>query len=316
MWKYVLKRLAISALTILVILFILFLLLEFMPGTPFDEEAGKITQEQIAVLNEKYGLNRSVPERFLLYVRNMFTGDFGVSYVIQNNMPIADMLKGRVLISMRIGLQAMLVGCFFGLLLGIVAALNHNRPIDTVASLVSMIGVSIPSYVLALGLSYLLAFKLNLFPLLYSSKQEFISTILPTIALGFSPIATIARFSRTEMIEILNSDYIQLSEAKGIGRTMTVIRHALRNAMIPILTIMGPLLASLLTGSTVVETIFSVPGVGSLFVTALQDNDYSVSVTLAFLFSTVYIVIMLVVDIMYGIIDPRVRVAGGKRNGK
>ena len=177
-----------------------------------------------------------------------------------------------------------------------------------------MIGASVPSYVFALGLAYIFAFKLKLVPLLYNSDKEFVSTILPTVALSFSPIASIARYSRTEMIEVMDSDYIQLAESKGLSRLAVICRHGLRNAMITILTIMGPMLVGLMTGSTVVETIFSVPGVGNLFVNALQVNDYNVAITLAFLFSAEYILMMLLVDILYGIIDPRIRVAGGKKS--
>ena len=308
MWKYLLKRLGIAVATILVILLVLFCLLEFMPGTPFDMAEGRITDEQIDMLMVKYGLDKPVLYRFALYVRNMLTGDFGVSYVIQNNMPISRMLQGKILLSSRIGLQAMLVGAFFGLFLGIFAALRHNTSFDTGATLLSMISASVPSYVFALGLAYVFAFKLKLVPLLYSSKKDFVSTILPTIALSFSPIASIARYSRTEMIEVMDSDYIKLAESKGIGRIVVIARHGLRNAMIPILTIMGPMLVGLMTGSTVVESIFSIPGLGSLFINALQVNDYNVAITLAFIFSAEYIGMMLLVDILYGIIDPRIRV--------
>ena len=308
MWKYILKRLGISVATLLVILLVLFCLLEFMPGTPFDMTENRITEEQIEILMTRYGLDKPVLHRFALYVRNMLTGDFGVSYVIQNNMPISRMLQGKFILSARIGFQAMLVGAFFGLFLGIFAALGHNTSLDTGATLLSMIGASVPSYVFALGLAYVFSFKLKLVPLLYSSKKEFASTILPTIALSFSPIASIARYSRTEMIEVMDSDYIRLAESKGIGRVMVIIRHGLRNAMIPILTIMGPMLVGLMTGSTVVESIFSIPGVGSLFINALQVNDYNVAITLAFIFSAEYIGMMLLVDILYGIIDPRIRV--------
>jgi oligopeptide transport system permease protein len=176
-----------------------------------------------------------------------------------------------------------------------------------------MIGASVPSYVFALCLAYLFAFKFKLFPLLYSSKKEFASTILPTVALSFSPIASIARYSRAEMIEVLDTDYIQLAESKGLSSFVVIGKHGLRNALIPILTIMGPMLVSLITGSTVVETIFSVPGVGSLFINALQMNDYNVAITLAFIFSVEYILMMLIVDIMYGVIDPRIRVSGRKK---
>ena len=308
MWKYILKRLGIAVATMLVILLVLFCLLEFMPGTPFDMTESKITEEQINMLMVKYGLDKPVLYRFVIYVRNMLTGDFGVSYVIQNNMPISQMLEGKLLLSARIGLQAMLIGVFFGLFLGIFAALKHNTPFDTGATLLSMIGASVPSYVFALGLAYVFAFKLKLVPLLYSSKKEFASTILPTIALSLSPVASIARYSRTEMIEVMDSDYIRLAESKGIGRVTVIVRHGLRNAMIPILTIMGPMLVGLMTGSTVVESIFSIPGVGSLFINALQVNDYNVAITLAFIFSAEYIGMTLLVDILYGIIDPRIRV--------
>ena len=314
MGKYILKRLGIAAVTILIILLILFVLLEFMPGTPFDMTEGNITDEQIKVLYAKYGLDKPILYRFVLYVKNMLSGDFGVSYVIQNNMPISQMLEGRLTLSIKIGAQAMLIGAFFGLILGVFAALKHNTPLDSFATLLSMIGASVPSYVFALGLAYIFAFKLKLVPLLYNSDKEFVSTILPTVALSFSPIASIARYSRTEMIEVMDSDYIQLAESKGLSRLAVICRHGLRNAMITILTIMGPMLVGLMTGSTVVETIFSVPGVGNLFVNALQVNDYNVAITLAFLFSAEYILMMLLVDILYGIIDPRIRVAGGKKS--
>ena len=314
MGKYILKRLVISAATLLVILLILFLMLQLMPGSPFNDE--KLTAEQIQVLYAKYGLDKPAFIRFLIYVKNMVRGDFGVSYVIQQNMPISQMLSKRVLISCRIGVQAMLVGIVFGLILGIIAAVRHNGALDNAATFLSLLGASIPSYVFALGLSYFLAFRLKLFPLMYNSAQEFASTILPTIALGMSPIAQIARFARTEMIGELGSDYIQLAEAKGIGAGRRIMVHAFRNALIPVLTIMGPMLVSLLTGSTVVETIFSIPGVGSLFVNAIQVNDYNVVVALAFLFSAMYIGVMLVVDILYGLIDPRIRIAGGSRKAR
>jgi len=309
MLKYILKRVGTAFFTLLVILLILFLLLELMPGSPFNDE--KLTPEQIQVLYEKYGLDQPLHTRFIIYVKNMLTGDFGVSYNISKNMPITTMLASRVKISIRIGLQALLVGGFFGLIMGITAALNQNSVWDTGTTFLSLLGASVPSYVFALGLSYLLAFKLHWFPLLYSTKQEFASTILPTIALGMSPIASIARFSRTEMIEVMGSEFILLAEAKGVRRLSLIIKHAMRNALIPILTVVAPMMVSLITGSTVVETIFSIPGVGYLYVNAIQVNDYNVVIALSFLFSLIYIVVMLVVDILYGVIDPRIRLAGG-----
>ena len=309
MKKYLLKRIAISIATLLAILLILFLMLEFMPGSPFNDE--KLTADQIALLNAKYGLDKPILIRFFNYVKNMLTGDFGVSYTISKNTPISTLLQTRLPISIRIGGQALLLGTVVGLVLGIIAALKHNTIWDTLTTIISVLGVSLPSYVFALALSYSLGFKLTLFPLLYSADTPFKSSVLPTIALCMFTIATIARFTRTEMIDVLGSDYILLAESKGISGVQLIVKHQLRNALIPIITVLAPLIVGLMTGSLVIEKIFSIPGIGSLLVTAIQSNDYNVIVAIAFIYSAMYIGIMLVVDILYGIIDPRIRLAKG-----
>lgn len=309
MKKYLLKRIAISIATLLAILLILFLMLEFMPGSPFNDE--KLTVDQIALLNAKYGLDKPILIRFFNYVKNMLTGDFGVSYTISKNTPISTLLQTRLPISIRIGGQAVLLGTVVGLVLGIIAALKHNTIWDTLTTIISVLGVGLPSYVFALALSYSLGFKLTLFPLLYSADTPFKSSVLPTIALCMFTIATIARFTRTEMIDVLGSDYILLAESKGISGVQLIVKHQLRNALIPIITVLAPLIVGLMTGSLVIEKIFSIPGIGSLLVTAIQSNDYNVIVAIAFIYSAMYIGIMLVVDILYGIIDPRIRLAKG-----
>lgn len=307
MKKYLLKRVLISIATLLVILVILFLMLEFMPGSPFNDE--KLTVEQVQLLNEKYGLDDPVIVRFFTYVKNMLTGDFGLSYTISKNTPISTLLLSRLPVSVSIGGQAVLLGTFIGLILGIIAALKHNTIWDTISTIISVLGVSLPSYVFALALSYSLGFKLELFPLLYSAKAPFESSILPTISLSMFTLASIARFTRTEMIEVMGSDYIQLAESKGISGIHLIVKHQLRNALIPIITVLAPLIVGLMTGSLVIEKIFSIPGIGSLLVTAIQSNDYNVIIAIAFIYSAMYIGIMLVVDILYGIIDPRIRLA-------
>lgn len=307
MKKYLFKRIAISVATLLAILLILFLMLEFMPGSPFNDE--KLTADQVAMLNVKYGLDKPVFIRFFNYVKNMLTGDFGVSYTIAKNTPISTLLETRLPISLTIGGQAVLLGTIVGLVLGIIAALKHNTIWDTITTVISVLGVSLPSYVFALALSYSLGYKMSLFPLLYSTNTPFKSSVLPTIALCMFTIATIARFTRTEMIEVLGSDYVLLAESKGISGFKLIFTHQLRNALIPIITVLAPLVVGLMTGSLVIEKIFSIPGIGSLLVTAIQSNDYNVIVALAFIYSAMYIGIMLVVDILYGIIDPRIRLA-------
>jgi oligopeptide transport system permease protein len=309
MKKYLLKRIAISIMTLLVILFVLFLMLEYMPGSPFNDE--KLTADQLALLNQKYGLDQPIFIRFFNYIKNMITGDFGVSYTISKNTPISTLLQTRLPISLRVGGQAVLLGTIVGLVLGVIAAIKHNTIWDTITTIISVLGVSLPSYVFALGLSYYLGFKVTLFPLLYSADAAFKSSVLPTIALCMFTIATIARFTRTEMLEVLGSDYMQLAESKGINGITLLTRHALRNALIPIITVLAPLIVGLMTGSLVVEKIFSIPGIGSLLVTAIQSNDYNVIVALAFIYSAMYIGIMLIVDILYGVVDPRIRLAKG-----
>ena len=307
MGKYVLKRLLISIFTLLVITLVLFILLQLMPGSPFNDE--KLTPEQHQALNEKYGLDQPVIVQFGKYVLNMCKGDFGVSYNISKNTPISQLIQTRLPISIRIGGFAVLLGAVFGLLLGIVAALNHDTFWDTLCTIISVIGVSVPSYVFALALSYTFGFRLSWLPMLYSTKEAFQSSILPSVALSLFTLASIARFTRTEMLEVLDSDYMLLAESKGLTGAPLIWRHALRNSLIPIVTVLAPLIVDLMTGSLVVEKIFSIPGVGSLLVTAIQSNDYNVVIALSFIYSAMYIGIMLVVDILYGVIDPRIRLA-------
>jgi oligopeptide transport system permease protein len=311
--RYVLNRLGLAIVTILVILLVLFLILELMPGSPFNDE--KITHAQRALLDAKYGLDQPVLFRFINYIKAMLSGDFGVSYVIQKNMPISTMLEARLPVSMQIGVQAVLLGTFIGLILGIVAALKHNSFADNLTTFISVIGVSFPSYVFALALSYFLGSKLKWFPILYTTSEPFVSSILPTIALSMFTAATVARFARSEMIDVLSSDYILLSESKGVNWPRLIFFHAIRNALIPIITVLAPLVVALMTGSLVIEQIFSIPGIGSLLVTAIQVNDYNVIIAVTFIYSIMFIAITLLVDILYGVIDPRIRLAKGEKHG-
>ncbi len=307
MWRYIAKRLLISVGTLFVIILLLFTLLQYMPGSPFNDE--KLTADQRAVLYEKYGLDKPVVVQFFKYVVNMLKGDFGVSYTISKNTQISQLLQTRLGVSLRIGGQAVLLGSLIGLILGIVAAIWHGTLWDTIATVISVIGVSVPSYVFALGLAYLFGYELNWFPLLYQMEAPLKSSVMPSIALSMFTIASIARFTRSEMLEVLGSDYILLAESKGVYGPKLILRHVLRNALIPIVTVLAPLIVGLMTGSLVVEKIFSIPGIGSLLVTAIQSNDYNVIIVLSFIYSVLYIGIMLVVDILYGVIDPRIRLS-------
>lgn len=212
-------------------------------------------------------------------------------------------------ISLELGFWAIIVGTTFGLLLGTFAAFKQNTIWDTIATVISVIGVSVPSYVFALALSYNFGFKLPLFPILFNIASKMQSMVLPVISLSLFTMATISRFTRTEMIEVLHSDYIQLAESKGVTGSRLIFKHVLRNASIPILTVLAPLVVGLMTGSMVIEKIFSIPGLGGLLVQAIQSNDYNVVMAIAFIYSLMFIVVMLVVDVLYGILDPRIRIS-------
>lgn len=307
MKKYILKRLLTAFFTLLAIILILFILMQLMPGSPFNDE--KLKESQKAALYAKYGLDQPMVVQFFRYVLNIFQGDFGVSYKISKNTPISQLIQTRLPVSVMVGGVAVVIGAIVGMLLGLLAALKHDTIWDTLATIISVIGVSVPSYVFALALSYTLGFQLQWFPMLFSTKDMMGSTVLPSVSLSMFTMASIARFTRSEMLEVLGSDYMLLAESKGISGGSLIFRHALRNALIPIITVLAPLIVDLMTGSLVVEKIFSIPGVGSLLVNAIQSNDYNVVISLSFIYSAMYILIMLVVDILYGVIDPRIRLA-------
>ena len=307
MKKYTIKRVLTFIFTLLAILLILFILMQLMPGSPFNDE--KLNEDMRAALYAKYGLDKPIIVQFFNYVKNMLQGDFGVSYKISKNTPISQLIQTRLPISIGIGGMAVALGAIAGLLLGLLAALKHNTIWDTLATIIYVIGVSVPSYVFALALSYNFGFKLQWFPMLFSQKDIMGSSVLPSISLSMFTMASIARFTRSEMLEVLGSDYMLLAESKGLSGPALIFRHALRNALIPIVTVLAPLIVDLMTGSLVVEKIFAIPGVGSLLVNAIQSNDYNVVISLSFIYSAMYIAIMLVVDLLYGVIDPRIRLA-------
>ena len=312
MKKYILKRVVTAVFTLLVIILILFILMKLMPGSPFNDE--KLNNDQRAALYAKYGLDQPVIIQFLRYVGNLLHGDFGVSYNISKNTPISQLIATRLPISVSIGFAAVAFGALIGLLLGLLAAFKHDTIWDTIATIISVIGVSVPSYVFALALSYTFGYHWKIFPMLFSRAQLVKSSVLPSISLSMFTMANIARFTRSEMLEVLDSDYMLLAESKGISGPALIFRHALRNALIPIITVLAPLIVDLMTGSLVVEKIFAIPGVGSLLVNVIQSNDYNVVIALSFIYSAMYIGIMLLVDILYGIIDPRIRL--GKSDGE
>ncbi len=311
MTKYTLKRIGMAIVTLLVIIIILFCLLKLMPGSPFNNE--RLTDAQREILEQKYGLDKPLPQQMLIYIKNMFTGNFGVSYSIQPDYPVSKMIFSKLWISIKLGLVAGVSGILVGIVLGIVSAIFHNGVLDTLTTVISMLGTSIPSQVVALGFVYFFAYKLGWFPLTYDQKQPIISMFLPTLALAISPLGIAARFTRNEMLEVMGSEYVTLAETKGVPRRKIIFIHTLKNALVPLITTMAPMVVALMTGSTVLENIFSIPGIGKLFINSIQSNDYNVVLSIAFIFSLMFIVINLLVDLFYGIIDPRISLTGGAK---
>lgn len=309
MKKYVFERIIYMLITLFVIASLTFFLMKIIPGTPFTN-AEKLSDTQLQIMQDKYGLLDPVPVQYMNYMVNLVKGDMGVSFQF-NNVAVTDILIDSIGPSATLGFQAILLGTFFGIILGVIAALRQNTWVDYSATFIAVVGKSIPSFVFAGLLQYYIAVKLGWLPVAFWRGPEY--SILPTIALAMFPLATTARFVRTEMVEVLESDYITLAKAKGASWFEIAFKHALRNALIPVITVMGPLVVSLMTGSLVIEKIFGIPGIGEQFVKSIQVNDYPVIMGTTLLFAVLFVTVILIVDLLYGIIDPRIRLAGGKK---
>lgn len=306
MVKYTLKRIAYLILTLFLVASITFFLMKMLPGTPFNNP--KLPADQIAQLKAQYGLDKPVWQQYVTYILGAAHGDFGTSYQF-TGQSVSYLIASRIGPSLQIGAQAMVLGTLLGILLGAIAAIRKNTWVDSVATIFAIIGRSIPNFVFAALLQFVVAFQWGLLPVALW-EDGFSSSVLPTIALAMAPLAQTARFMRTEMVDVLSSDYIELARSKGDSKWQVVARHALRNSMIPIVTIIGPMAVDLMVGSMVVENIFAIPGIGEQFVKSITTNDYPVIMGLTILYSFMLTVVILLVDILYGLIDPRIRLSG------
>ncbi|EMF0075905.1 oligopeptide ABC transporter permease [Enterococcus hirae] len=308
--KYVLKRVFFMAITLWLIATITFFLMQLLPGTPYTNQE-RLSPETIAMLNQQVGLDKPVIVQYGIYLSNLLQGDFGISFQFKNQ-PVAHLLAGRVGPSLQLGLQAIIFGTVIGTILGTISAMKQNTWADTSSTLVAILGRSIPNFVFAVLLQYIFAIRLHVLPI--AKWDGFIYTILPTIALAMSPLADSARFIRTEMVEVLHSDYVELARAKGLSRWEIAFKHGLRNSLIPLMTLLGPLAVALMTGSLVVENIFAIPGIGEQFVKSITTNDYPTIMAVTILYSFMLIFVILIVDLLYGLVDPRIRVSEGSRS--
>ncbi|MDK4466008.1 oligopeptide ABC transporter permease [Enterococcus faecium] len=307
--KYVLKRVFFMIITLWLIATITFFLMQLLPGTPYTNQE-RLSPETIEMLNKQVGLDKPVIVQYGIYLSNLLQGDFGISFQFKNQ-PVAHLLAGRIGPSLQLGLQAIIFGTVLGTTLGTISAMKQNTWADTSSTLVAILGRSIPNFVFAVLLQYIFAIKLQVLPI--AKWDGFVYTILPTIALAMSPLADSARFIRTEMVEVLHSDYVELAKAKGLSRWEIAFKHGLRNSLIPLMTLLGPLAVALMTGSLVVENIFAIPGIGEQFVKSITTNDYPTIMAVTILYSFMLIFVILIVDLLYGLVDPRIRVSEGSR---
>lgn len=306
MAKYLAKRIFYLILTLFIVITVTFFLMKLLPGTPLTNQA-KLSKSQIALIYQQYGLDKPVWQQYLLYIAGVVKGNFGTSFQF-SDQPVSYLISSRIAPSLQIGLQAIILGVLVGVVIGAFGAMRQNSWVDTTSTIVSILGISIPSFVLAVLLQYYLGLKLGWFPI--AEWGGFSYTVLPTLALAATPLAESARFVRTEMVDVLSSDYIELAKAKGLSRTGVIYHHALRNSLIPLITIVGPLAVNIMTGSMVVENIFSIPGIGEQFVKSVLTNDYPTIMGLTIVYSFMLCVVLLFTDILYGVVDPRIRLTG------
>ena len=309
MLKYIVKRIGMALATLLVIIFVLFVLVRIMPGNPFPSE--RMSATQIANKRAEMGLDDPILLQFVRYMKNVLRGDFGKGSSLYNGAPIKTVLSSCVSNSFRIGGLAILIGTVLGLLLGVCAALHRGKFLDGFCTVFSIVGVCVPSYVFLIFLQYNFSYKVSFFPYFFDSSRFLFSAILPALSLSLFTMSTIARFTRNEMVEVIDSDYVRLAESKGMEGGLLIRRHVLRNALVPIVTVLAPLIVDLLTGALVVEKIYGINGIGKLMVDAIAGEgvDYNSVLALGILYSSLYIGMMLAVDILYGILDPRIRVS-------
>jgi len=305
--RYIAQRLLYMFITLFIIVSLTFLLMQMLPGTPFTDP-DKLSVEQLESMNKKYGLNDPLGKQYVKYIGNLMKGDLGLSYQYEGRT-VNEILGERIGPSAILGFQALMFGTLVGLMLGIISALNHNSFLDYGSVIIAVLGMSIPSFVFAALMQYFIGVKLGWLPVALWEGYE--NTIMPSLALSVTVIATVARFIRTEMLEVLGQDYIVTARAKGISEKSVVFKHAIRNAIIPVVTMLGPLAVSIMTGTLVIEKIFTVPGLGEQFTKSILVNDYSVIMGVTLMYSALFIGIVFIVDILYGIIDPRINLKGG-----
>ncbi len=315
MIRYIAIRMLWFVPTMLSIAAVVFLIMQATPGSPFTGGGQNMRPEDVARMEKEYGLDKPLPVQFGTYVWNAARGDFGESYA-RRPQKVGNIVKRTFPVSFHLGVMGLTFAAIGGLTLGVLAAVNQNGITDYISVTLAVLFFSVPNFVLGILLLLLFVFwipgwtGISLFNLGgWDSPRDW---VLPTIALGAGPLAIIARYTRSSMIDVIRSDYVRTARAKGLAEEKVILKHVLKNALIPVVTLLGPLLAALATGSFFVEQIFNVPGMGKFFVTSMQAKDQPMILGVVLIYGVFLSIMNLVVDVIYGMIDPRIRLTGGR----
>lgn len=315
MIKYIAQRVLALLITLFIILTIAFLVIRLMPGSIYDSNE-MLSADMVKILEDKYHLNDPMLVQYRYFLEDIiFRGDWGTSMAVQPRVPVWEVLVSKIPITLQLNFISLLISLPIGILAGIFAAIYQNTKVDYTISFFVVVFISVPSFIFATVLQYFLAYKLGWFPIIYNATAtgaaKYLSMILPITALSFSPIARVTRYLRGELIENLSSEYMLLARTKGLTRLQATVRHSMRNSFVPLANIIIPMFTNILTGSLVVEQIFSVAGVGGLLVESINSSDHTLTIAILIFYSMISLLTILIVDLSYGIIDPRVRIGGG-----
>lgn len=303
MLKYIIKRVLVGALTLLVLATITFFGVHAMPGNPFEQDNKQMTAAQYQALIEKYNLDKSLPEQYIIYLSNALHGDFGES--ISKKRDVGEIIAQEFPYTAKLGLVSFVMSIGIGLFLGIVGALTKSKGVNGLITLIATFGVSMPSFLFAMAAMIFFCVKWKVFPI--SGLETPVHYILPSLAIALSSLSMVTRLTRSSLRDEMNKDYITLARSKGLSETVVTVKHGLKNALLPVITYAGPMFANAISGSLVIESLFTIHGVGKEFSSSITNRDYTLVMGITLFFGLIVIVMNLISDVMAAVVDPRIK---------
>ena len=304
MFRYFIRRLIQTIPTILGIMIVIFFFIRALPGDPARLYAGEdATIEEVVVVRERFGLDKSMPEQFVRYIAQMSQGNLGDSF--RSRLPVKEVITKHFIATFWLSITSIILAIVVGVLLGVAAAANRNSITDVGITVLAILGISVPSFFLGILLIYVFAVNLRVLPVTGSVSLK--GLVLPTLTLASASLATVARFARSSLLEVMGEDFIRTAKSKGLAASIVLQKHALKNALIPVITIAGLQFGFLLSGTIIVETVFNFPGLGWLLIQSINARDYPMLQGLMLVFALEFLIINLLVDLLYGFVDPRIK---------